>query len=42
MHYQEVDGGRSFVVRLETGADWRTEIEALADEAGIDAGFFLG
>lgn len=42
MRYQEVDGGRSFVARLETDADWRAEIEALADEAGIDAGFFFG
>jgi predicted DNA-binding protein with PD1-like motif len=42
MRYQEVDGGRSFVTRLETGADWRAEIESFADEAGIDAGFFFG
>lgn len=42
MRYQEVDGGRSFVARLETGADWRAEIEALADEAGVDAGSLSG
>ncbi|MFC7044051.1 PPC domain-containing DNA-binding protein [Halobacteriaceae archaeon GCM10025711] len=42
MHYREVSGGREFVVRLETGADWREEIESLADDEGIDAGFFFG
>jgi predicted DNA-binding protein with PD1-like motif len=41
MNYREVEGGREFVARLETGADWRAEIEALAEDAGVDAGFFL-
>lgn len=40
MHYREVSSGREFVARLETGADWRAEIEALADEQGIDAAWF--
>lgn len=40
MHYREVQTKREFVARMETGADWREELETLADEAGIDAGFF--
>ena len=42
MHYREVTTDRQFLARLDTGADWREEIEALADEAGIDAGWFVG
>ena len=42
MRYRETQGGRSFVARLETGADWRAETEALAEDTGIDAGFFVG
>jgi predicted DNA-binding protein with PD1-like motif len=42
MHYREVSTEREFAMRLETGADWRAEIERLADEEGIDAGFFYG
>ena len=42
MHYREVEGTREFVVRLETGRDWRGEIERLADEAELDAAFFVG
>ena len=42
MNYETLDAGREFVARLETGADWRSEIEALAADAGVDAGFFLG
>ncbi|PSP79372.1 DNA-binding protein [Halobacteriales archaeon QS_1_68_20] len=42
MHYREVEGTREFVCRLETGRDWRGEIERLADEEGIDAAFFFG
>lgn len=41
MDYRELDGGREFVARLETGADWREEIESVADDAGVDAGFFV-
>ena len=40
MHYQEVRTKREFVARMETGTDWREEIETLAEEEGIDAGFF--
>ncbi|MEF8773163.1 MAG: PPC domain-containing DNA-binding protein [Halobacteriales archaeon] len=42
MHYREVEGTREFVVRLETGRDWRSEIERLADEEELDAAFFFG
>jgi predicted DNA-binding protein with PD1-like motif len=42
MHYREVEGTREFVARLETGRDWRAEIERLAAEADIDAAFFVG
>jgi predicted DNA-binding protein with PD1-like motif len=42
MNYETLDAGREFVARLETGADWRSEIEALAADAGVDAGFFVG
>ena len=41
MNYREVSGGREFVARLEHGADWREEIESLADEAEIDAAWFV-
>lgn len=40
MHYREVETKREFVARLEAGADWREEIETLAAEEGVDAGFF--
>lgn len=40
MHYREVETRREFVARMETGADWREEIETLAEAAEIDAGFF--
>jgi hypothetical protein len=40
MHYREVDASREFLLRLETGADWRTEIEEFADLEGIDAAWF--
>ena len=40
MHYREVETTREFVARMETGADWREEIESLADEQEVDAGFF--
>ncbi|PSQ13283.1 DNA-binding protein, partial [Halobacteriales archaeon QS_7_68_65] len=26
MNYETLDAGREFVARLETGADWRSEI----------------
>ncbi|EMA25937.1 MULTISPECIES: PPC domain-containing DNA-binding protein [Haloarcula] len=42
MDYREVDSTSEYVCRLAHGADWRGEIEAFADEQGIDAGFFYG
>jgi len=41
MNYREVSGDREFVARLSHGADWREEIESLADEEGVDAAWFL-
>ncbi|SDX77543.1 PPC domain-containing DNA-binding protein [Halobellus clavatus] len=40
MHYREVESTREFLLRLETGGDWRTEIEEFADLEGIDAAWF--
>ena len=40
MHYREVETTREFVASMETGADWREEIESLANEQEVDAGFF--
>ncbi|WP_254766336.1 PPC domain-containing DNA-binding protein [Salinilacihabitans rarus] len=40
MHYRAVDTEAAYVARLETGADWRAEIESLADEVGADAAWF--
>lgn len=40
MEYQQVDSTREYLARLETGSDWRTEIEALAREEEIEAGWF--
>lgn len=42
MEYQEVSGGREFVVRLEYGGDWRGQIEELAAEEQLDAAWFVG
>jgi predicted DNA-binding protein with PD1-like motif len=42
MDYEEVEGGREYVARLEHGRDWRGQIEDFAEEEGIDAGFFIG
>jgi predicted DNA-binding protein with PD1-like motif len=42
MDYQEVEGGREFVARLEHGSDWRAQIEDFAEAEGIDAAFFFG
>lgn len=41
MNYREVNGTREFVARLAHDADWRSEIESLADEEGIDAAWFV-
>ncbi len=40
MHYREVETRREFVARMETGADWREEIETLAEDEEVDSGFF--
>ncbi|RBI63078.1 DNA-binding protein [halophilic archaeon] len=42
MDYREVSGEREFVAQLGHGADWREEIESLADDEGIDAAWFVG
>lgn len=42
MDYREVEGGREFVARLAHGRDWRGQIEAFADDEGIDAAFYVG
>jgi predicted DNA-binding protein with PD1-like motif len=42
MDYQEVEGAREFVCRLEHGRDWRGQIEAFADAQGVDAAVFYG
>jgi len=41
MHYREMSAGREFLVRLETGADWRGEIEAFAAEEDVSSGWFV-
>ena len=41
MHYREVEPTREFVARMEHGADWRGEIESLARDEGIEAGWFV-
>ena len=40
MHYRAVETESEYVARLETGADWRAEIERLAAEVEADAGWF--
>jgi predicted DNA-binding protein with PD1-like motif len=40
MYHREVSGGRDFLARLETGAEWNAEIEALAEKEELDAGWF--
>ncbi|WP_276273419.1 PPC domain-containing DNA-binding protein [Haloarcula litorea] len=42
MDYREVDTASEYVCRLAHGADWRSEIEGLADDEDIDAAFFYG
>ncbi|WP_227353150.1 PPC domain-containing DNA-binding protein [Haladaptatus salinisoli] len=41
MNYREVSGEREFVARLGHGADWRAEIESLADDEDVDAAWFV-
>ncbi|QCJ46869.1 MULTISPECIES: PPC domain-containing DNA-binding protein [Haloprofundus] len=40
MNYREVNASREFLARLETGADWREEIEEFAEREGIDSAWF--
>ena len=40
MDYRELSPDREFLARLETGADWREEIESLAVEEDVDAAWF--
>src|SRR6056297_872464 len=40
MDYRAVETTEEYVARLSTGADWRAEIEALAEEVEADAGWF--
>jgi predicted DNA-binding protein with PD1-like motif len=40
MNYREVTATDEYVGRLDHGADWRAEIESLADEEEVDAGWF--
>jgi len=40
MNYRELSPDREFLARLETGADWREEIESLAVEEDVDAAWF--
>ncbi|GGL47209.1 PPC domain-containing DNA-binding protein [Halocalculus aciditolerans] len=40
MRYRETTTTREFVGRLDHGADWREEIESLARDEGVDAGWF--
>mgnify|MGYP000504203174 CR=1 FL=1 len=42
MQSREVSTEREFLLRLEHDADWRRQVEAFADEEGIDAGWFFG
>ncbi len=40
MNYRAVETTSEYVARLETGAEWRTEIETLADDVDADAAWF--
>lgn len=40
MHHREVETSGEYLARLETGADWREEIEELAREEDVRAGWF--
>ncbi|WP_336326767.1 PPC domain-containing DNA-binding protein [Halovenus sp. HT40] len=42
MDYEEVQGAREYVARLDHGKDWRGQIEDFAESEGIDAAFFFG
>ncbi|SIR92486.1 PPC domain-containing DNA-binding protein [Natronorubrum thiooxidans] len=40
MNYRAVETTDEYVARLETGADWRAEIESLANDVDADAAWF--
>ncbi|QSX00564.1 PPC domain-containing DNA-binding protein [Haloterrigena alkaliphila] len=40
MNYRAVETTGEYVARLETGADWRAEIESLANDVEADAAWF--
>ena len=40
MNYREVTTTGEYLARLETGADWRAEIEELAADVDADAAWF--
>ncbi|RZH68957.1 PPC domain-containing DNA-binding protein [Natrinema altunense] len=40
MNYRAVETTGEYVARLETGADWRAQIESLADAVEADAAWF--
>jgi hypothetical protein len=42
MNYREVETSREFLLRLDTGADWRREIEEFAAREEIEAAWFVG
>ena len=42
MHYTEVESAGEYLVRLETGRDWRGQLEAFADTIDATAGWFTG
>lgn len=42
MHYREVSPSAEYLARLESGGDWRAQIESFARERGIEAAWFAG
>lgn len=40
MNYREVTPTATYLARLDNGADWRAEIEALATDVNAEAGWF--
>ncbi len=40
MNYRAVETDAEYIARLETGADWRAEIESLANDVNADAAWF--
>ncbi|MFB6104541.1 MAG: PPC domain-containing DNA-binding protein [Halobacteriaceae archaeon] len=41
MDYREVDVESTYLARLDHGADWREELEALAADCDLEAGWFI-